>query len=141
MRMWFIPARFAASTCRRIESKWSASETVVGTSPSRMPKSMSATPPDGPVGTETGGPPLLEGGRCDDVVDLFLEPPASVALDQGVGVIAEDEPRLTPAPQHGDEVRVVVGHPLVHEGDDLVHDVVTGELRVAPEEGGVVRVD
>src|SRR3954451_8996327 len=141
MRMWFIPARCAASTCRRIESKWSASETAVGTSPSRMPKSMSATPRDGLVGAETGGPAPLEGGRRHDVVDLLLEPPAPVPLDQGVGVVAEDDPGLAFAAQHGDEVRVVVGDAVVHEGDHLVQDVVAGELRVAPEEGGVVRVD
>src|SRR3954453_20006945 len=138
MRMWFIPARCAASTCRRIESKWSASETAVGMSPRRMPKSMSATPRDGLVGAETGGPPLLEGGRRDDVVDLLLEEPAPVPLDQGVGVVAEDDPRLASAAQHGDEVRVVVGDPVVHQGDHLVQDVVAGELRVAPEEGGGV---
>src|SRR5689334_2449084 len=111
MRMWFIPARWAASTCRRMASKWSASETVVGTSPRMMPKSISTAPRDGLVDPEPSGPALREGGRGDDVVDLLLEPPASVPVDQGVGVAAEDDPRLALPPEHGDEVRVVPGDP------------------------------
>src|SRR3954449_9580716 len=115
MRMWLISDRCAASACRRIEPKWWASVSAVGTSPRRMPNTMLATPRDGLVGAETGPPPLLEGGRRDDVVDLLLEEPAPVPLDQGVGVVAEDDPRLASAAQHGDEVRVVVGDAVVHE--------------------------
>src|SRR4051794_35620017 len=131
MRMWFIPARCAASTCRRTPSKWSASETVVGTSPRMMPKSISAAPRNGLVGTEPAGPALGQGGRGDDVVDLLLEQPPPVPLDQGVRVAAEDDPGLTPSPQHGDEVRVVVGDPGFRQVDHLVQDVVAGEVRVA----------